>query len=132
MSSNTIDAKSKSNSILGPFKNVQYEHLVAGISGGVASTLLLHPLDLMKIRFSGKVEIFSAFLNNWLIVMWFISVSDISHSGQATIGAARPQYNGLINAFSQVLRSEGVKGLYRGVTPNIWGAGSAWGLYFLL
>lgn len=21
--------------------------------------------------------------------------------------------------------------LYRGVTPNVWGAGSAWGLYFL-
>jgi len=31
----------------------QYEHLLAGISGGVVSTLLLHPLDLLKIRFAG-------------------------------------------------------------------------------
>uniref|UniRef100_A0A1B0C885 Uncharacterized protein n=2 Tax=Lutzomyia longipalpis TaxID=7200 RepID=A0A1B0C885_LUTLO len=30
---------------------VKYEHLVAGISGGVTSTLILHPLDLIKIRF---------------------------------------------------------------------------------
>jgi solute carrier family 25 folate transporter 32 len=34
--------------------HVRYEHLVAGISGGVTSTLILHPLDLIKIRFAGK------------------------------------------------------------------------------
>lgn len=36
------------------FNHVKYEHLLAGISGGVASTLILHPLDLIKIRFAGK------------------------------------------------------------------------------
>lgn len=35
--------------------NVRYEHLVAGISGGVTSTLILHPLDLIKIRFAGEL-----------------------------------------------------------------------------
>ncbi len=35
--------------------NMRYEHLVAGISGGVASTLILHPLDLIKIRFAGML-----------------------------------------------------------------------------
>ena len=34
---------------------IHYEHLVAGISGGVTSTLILHPLDLIKIRFQGKM-----------------------------------------------------------------------------
>lgn len=29
-------------------------HMVAGIGGGVVSTLILHPLDLIKIRFQGK------------------------------------------------------------------------------
>ncbi|CAL8074454.1 unnamed protein product [Orchesella dallaii] len=84
------------------FSFVGMEHLVAGISGGVASTLILHPLDLVKIRFA---------------------VSDGLSS--------RPQYNGLFHAFKSILKDEGVKGLYRGVTPNVWGAGSAWGLYFL-
>ena len=36
--------------------NVKYEHLVAGISGGVASTLALHPLDLLKVRLAGKAS----------------------------------------------------------------------------
>lgn len=43
-----------SNSRLTIFKHLKYEHLIAGITGGVASTLLLHPLDLIKIRFAGK------------------------------------------------------------------------------
>lgn len=34
--------------------NVKYEHLLAGISGGIASTLALHPLDLLKVRLAGK------------------------------------------------------------------------------
>lgn len=38
------------------FSHFKYEHLLAGISGGAISTLLLHPLDLMKIRFAGKSD----------------------------------------------------------------------------
>uniref|UniRef100_A0A0N8ECP2 Solute carrier family 25 member 32 n=1 Tax=Daphnia magna TaxID=35525 RepID=A0A0N8ECP2_9CRUS len=82
--------------------NMRYEHLIAGISGGVASTLILHPLDLIKIRFA---------------------VSD----GQLSI---RPQYSGLYDAICSITRSEGVRGLYRGVAPNVCGAGCAWGSYF--
>ena len=29
---------------------LRYEHLVAGLAGGVMSTLVLHPLDVLKIR----------------------------------------------------------------------------------
>lgn len=35
------------------FSHIRYEHMVAGFSGGVTSTLILHPLDLLKIRFAG-------------------------------------------------------------------------------
>lgn len=37
------------------FSHVKVENLVAGLSGGVVSTLALHPLDLVKIRFAGTV-----------------------------------------------------------------------------
>ena len=37
------------------FTHVRIENLVAGLSGGVVSTLVLHPLDLVKIRFAGTV-----------------------------------------------------------------------------
>lgn len=98
----------KSGGIMSSFtstlKAVKYEHFVAGISGGVASTLLLHPLDLLKIRFAVDDG----------------SVKD------------RPKYYGMRHAFATVYRQEGVKGLYKGVTPNLAGSASAWGLYFLL
>ncbi|TRY56864.1 hypothetical protein DNTS_013954, partial [Danionella cerebrum] len=31
------------------FRHVKLENLIAGLSGGVLSTLVLHPLDLVKI-----------------------------------------------------------------------------------
>lgn len=36
------------------FEHVKIEHMLAGFTGGVASTLILHPLDLLKIRFAGE------------------------------------------------------------------------------
>lgn len=83
--------------------DIKYEHLLAGVSGGLTSTLILHPLDLIKIRFA---------------------VND-GRSGTT------PKYQGILNAFSTIVKQEGALGLYRGVVPNLWGAGSAWGLYFL-
>lgn len=53
MSSNKSNS-SVPNSKLALFTHVKYEHLIAGVTGGVTSTLLLHPLDLIKIRFAGK------------------------------------------------------------------------------
>lgn len=64
--------------------SVRMEHLLAGVSGGVASTLILHPLDLIKTRFA---------VNDGL--------------------QSRPQYNGLYDAFKSIVRDEGARGLYR-------------------
>ncbi|MEE6463359.1 hypothetical protein FKM82_005881 [Ascaphus truei] len=83
------------------FRHVHYENLVAGLSGGVLSTLVLHPLDLVKIRFA---------------------VSDGLD--------LRPKYNGILHCLVTVWQREGLRGLYQGVTPNMWGAGASWGLYF--
>lgn len=89
---------------LGFLSGVRHEHLVAGVGGGLVSTLVLHPLDLLKIRFA-------------------------VHDGQP--GSQRPHYAGLSSAVRSIAGTEGgVRGLYAGVTPNLVGAGSAWGLYF--
>ena len=48
------------------------------------------------------------------------------------ISTARPQYSGIANALVTIGRKEGLRGLYQGVTPNVWGAGASWGLYFFL
>lgn len=83
------------------FNHVKVENLIAGLGGGVVSTLVLHPLDLVKIRFA---------------------VSDGLE--------LRPKYNGMLHCMKNVWQQEGLKGLYQGVTPNVWGAGASWGLYF--
>ncbi|XP_015252362.1 mitochondrial folate transporter/carrier-like [Cyprinodon tularosa] len=83
------------------FSHVKIENLVAGLSGGVVSTMVLHPLDLVKIRFA---------------------VSDGLE--------LRPKYSGIMHCMRSVWHQEGLRGLYQGVTPNIWGAGASWGLYF--
>lgn len=48
------------------FSHIRYEHLVAGFSGGVTSTLILHPLDLIKIRFAGKYYNWQFIVGIWL------------------------------------------------------------------
>ncbi|XP_003744741.1 mitochondrial folate transporter/carrier [Galendromus occidentalis] len=81
---------------------VQYNHLVAGITGGVTSTLVLHPLDLLKIR---------------------LSVND----GRLK---SRPYYHGIKNAIKTIYKEEGIRGMYRGVTASCISAGASWGFYF--
>ncbi|EDO28458.1 predicted protein, partial [Nematostella vectensis] len=65
-------------------RHVRYEHLVAGVSGGVSATMVLHPLDLVKIR---------------------LQVNDGSGRG--------PAYKGLIDATRSIIRTDGFKGLYQ-------------------
>lgn len=89
-------------------KNVRYEHLVAGVSGGVVSTLVCHPLDLIKVRFQ-------------------------VYEGHALANpkVSRPQYRGMLHAGMTIVKADGLGGLYAGIVPNLVGGGSAWGLYFL-
>lgn len=35
------------------YQQIKYEHLVAGIAGGVVSSMILHPLDTMRTRLAG-------------------------------------------------------------------------------
>lgn len=53
-SATTQSSSASSGRKMSLFSHVKYEHLVAGVSGGVTSTLILHPLDLIKIRFAGE------------------------------------------------------------------------------
>ncbi|PAV57011.1 hypothetical protein WR25_01745 [Diploscapter pachys] len=79
----------------------QYTHLVGGIAGGVASTTACHPMDLLKVRYSANE----------------------GHS-------FRPQYTSYWDATKQIVRSEGIRGLYQGVFPSLIGSSLSWGLYF--
>ena len=91
---------------------IQYDQFLAGLSGGVVSSLLLHPFDLVKIRFQ---------------------VTETKITSPSSSLPYRPYYRSLSDAFRSIYREKGiVRGLYQGVTPNVIGNGVSWGLYLFL
>jgi solute carrier family 25 folate transporter 32 len=91
---------------------IQYNQFLAGLSGGVVSSLILHPFDLVKIRFQ---------------------VTETKSSIQNTSLPYRPHYTSLFDAFRSIYREKGlIRGLYQGVTPNVLGNGISWGLYLFI
>ncbi|KAI0253450.1 mitochondrial carrier domain-containing protein, partial [Lactifluus subvellereus] len=78
------------------------DHAFAGIGAGTAAVLCMNPLDLLKVKFQ---------------------VSTRGPEG----GIGR----GIWLALRDIHASEGWRGLYRGLGPNVAGNASSWGLYFL-
>lgn len=75
--------------------------------GGATSTLVLHPLDLLKTR-------------------------QAVHANCTGAGELRRRYARVGSAFREVLRSGGgVRGLYAGVGTNVALSGTSWGVYFM-
>jgi Mitochondrial carrier protein len=79
------------------------DHAFAGIGAGTAAVLCMNPLDLLKVKFQ------------------------VSTRAPGS-GVGR----GIWLALRDIHASEGWRGLYRGLGPNVAGNASSWGLYFLL
>ena len=84
-----------------PWPLQQWRHAVAGCSAGLATTLALHPLDVIKTR---------------------LQVQDGAQAGAA--------YQGTLDALRCMVRQEGWRALYAGLTPALVGSTLAWGAYF--
>jgi Mitochondrial carrier protein len=82
---------------------VSQDHAFAGIGAGTAAVLCMNPLDLLKVKFQVS-----------------------THEPEGGIG------RGIWRALRDIHASEGWRGLYRGLGPNVAGNASSWGLYFLL
>ncbi|KAL4423143.1 hypothetical protein ABPG77_007796 [Micractinium sp. CCAP 211/92] len=79
----------------------QWKHGLAGSTAGLATSLALHPLDVIKTR---------------------LQVQD----GAGLL----PAYRGTLDALRQIVAGEGWRALYSGLTPALAGSGIAWGVYF--
>ncbi|KAJ1923739.1 mitochondrial FAD carrier protein flx1 [Tieghemiomyces parasiticus] len=93
------------------FGNPSLDHAVAGIGAATVSTITLQPLDLIKTRLQ----------------------LDDATPRRAPTGQPppRPQIVGrAFRAFRAVLRQDGLRGFYRGLSPNLAGNTASWGLYF--
>ncbi|KIJ26028.1 hypothetical protein M422DRAFT_71990 [Sphaerobolus stellatus SS14] len=84
------------------FPSHSIDHAVAGIGAGTIAVLCMHPLDLLKVK---------------------LQVSTAKPQG----GIGKQIYTSLKDIYDR----RGIKGLYRGIGPNVAGNASSWGLYFL-
>lgn len=78
------------------------KHAFAGCTAGVSTVLALQPLDVIKTR---------------------LQVQDGA-------GGIIPAYKGTIDALQHIVKEEGWRALYSGLTPALIGSGMAWGIYF--
>lgn len=81
------------------------EVLLAGLTGGTTSTLILHPLDVIKIQ---------------------LQVSE-NHSFKN-----RKVYRNMRDVIPNIYKLHGLRGFYQGISPNLAGAACSWGLYFFV
>ncbi|ORY32165.1 putative flavin-adenine dinucleotide transporter [Naematelia encephala] len=92
------------------FGDPSIDHAIAGFGAGTVATLVMHPLDLVKVRFQ--------------------LASSSPGAGPSRI--PRPALGtGVYRALEDAVRIDGWRGLYRGLIPNLVGGAGSWGLYFL-
>ncbi|KAJ1660422.1 mitochondrial FAD carrier protein flx1 [Dispira simplex] len=86
------------------FGHASVDHAIAGMGAATVSTLTLQPLDLVKTR---------------------LQVDDTSISrGSQMVGRS-------FRTCRLIVQQDGLRGFYRGMSPNLAGNVASWGLYFL-
>mmetsp|Transcript_38562 Transcript_38562/g.64045 ORF Transcript_38562/g.64045 Transcript_38562/m.64045 type:complete len:304 (+) Transcript_38562:11-922(+) len=82
------------------FASTYVAHMISGASAGVAENVIMYPVDLVKTR------------------------------AQAATSADHVHYRGLSHAIREILKHEGVRGLFKGVGALGLGAAPSHALYF--
>ena len=110
-SSSTSSSSSSSSS------PVLWKHLVAGCGAGIATTVILHPIELVKMRLQAQEASYA-------------SASTATHphayassSSSSSSSSSLPKYRGTFDALRSILRLEGWRGLYAGLVPAVTGSG---------
>lgn len=106
-----------SNDKSSSFQSSNITPLIAGTGGGATSTILLYPLDLVKVRLQ---------VNETTTIK-----SAKSHNMQNQNPGRMGNSSGpILHMVRGIIRHEGVLGLYNGIAPAILGSAMSWGGYF--
>ena len=84
---------------------------LAGFAGGSASTILLYPLDLVKVR---------------------LQVDERNAAAQSAVSSQNVKGRTICTTVRGVIKHEGYLGLYKGLTPAVIGSAASWGGFFIL
>jgi solute carrier family 25 folate transporter 32 len=106
---------------------------VAGFGAGTVATLVMHPLDLVKVRFQLADAPSVSTIAPTASSSAGVGAMPNAEAGPSTGTARKPPLGRAVYyALSDAVKTDGWKGLYRGLVPNLVGGASSWGLYFLL
>lgn len=109
------------------------DQAVCGLTAGIVSSLCMHPLDLVKVKF--QVSTGPSLPTPSSATIWKGKGKETGLIG--TVGAESEKVGRrgigreMFRALSGIVRRDGYRGLYRGLSPNLVGNASSWGLYFL-
>ena len=111
---------------------------LAGIAGGASSTILLYPLDLIKVRMQVDE-------NNRQKQNSNTNHNALSKERPSAVKIQQPSVNiphhvnnnntnqrTICTTVRGVIKHEGYKGLYRGLTPALIGSAASWGGFFII
>ena len=93
--------------------------LISGLTGGTAGTVLLYPLDLIKVRWQVNED------RTTLFGRQNQKQNLLAHHQQH-----QHHRKSLIHSLRTIIKYEGILGLYQGLTPSLLGSAISWGGYF--
>ncbi|XP_042444423.1 nicotinamide adenine dinucleotide transporter 2, mitochondrial-like isoform X2 [Zingiber officinale] len=104
---------------------------LAGASAGAIAATFVCPLDVIKTRLQvrgpSEVRLYSSRRFGYVdhsekTICWILSIQ--CYQGRIVIG------NIIISSLKQIIKNEGVSGLYRGLTPTVTALLPTWTVYF--
>ncbi|PWN48073.1 mitochondrial carrier [Violaceomyces palustris] len=121
------------------FPTPALDHAFAGIAAGAAATVCMNPLDLIKTKFQVDTS------KPRPISFPYYSSPSSSSKGKGKLVPSAERAGGgwryyamggkvgkdMVDSLKDIVKKDGWKGLYRGLSPNVAGNSASWGLYFL-
>ncbi|CAG8441703.1 3128_t:CDS:2 [Ambispora leptoticha] len=114
--SSTTSNTSKKPRLMGilSVESDKIKHSLAGAVAGCVSSIVTCPLDVVKTRLQNQND----------------NIAKGMYNGNHIRGAAMPIYKGTGGTLRRIWREEGIRGLYRGLGPTLYGYLPTWAIYF--
>ncbi|PWY99050.1 mitochondrial carrier, partial [Testicularia cyperi] len=118
------------------FPTPAIDHAFAGIAAGAAATVCMNPLDLIKTKFQVDTSRpqplrFRIDAKGKARAVEVVEVTPKVARGWRYYALGGKVGHDMIGALQEIVRTDGYRGLYRGLSPNVVGNSASWGLYFL-
>eukprot|EP00794_Sanderia_malayensis_P007478 gene7478-8307_t len=107
-------------------RNSTSVHLFAGGVGGTVAAVVTCPLEVVKTRLQASSQVFQPLRVQPTLVSTNVAVVHSAYQG--TFVTSRP--SGILACMRHIVKTEGLRSLYKGLGPNLIGVAPARAIYF--